>query len=113
MVCDLRGLTRSSTCILPSVGGVSGELWTIAEPLWSRAEHTAYIFRDGLSKQISHATDSTTLGLSDRTNNHCTHFVSYGSLEMGFWKWHLVGSVSVNVSFQYGEHSIGGLSKKW
>lgn len=45
-------------------------------------------------------------------NNHCTHFVSYSSLEMGFWKWHSGGSTSVNVSFQLGELSIDRLSKK-
>lgn len=91
-----KGPDKDFICILPSAGRVSQKLWTIVESLQSRTKQIVYIIRDGLSKQISHATDSITLGFSDRINNHCTHFVSYGSLEMNFWKWHSGGSVSVN-----------------
>lgn len=58
-----------------------------------------------MSKQISHATDSSTLGLAAGINNHHTHIVSYASLEMDFWKWHPEGCLSVNAPFKHGKCS--------
>lgn len=57
-------LTMASIYILPFAGGVDQKLRSIVEAPWSGAQQKAYIIRDGLSKQISHATDSSTLGLA-------------------------------------------------
>lgn len=98
-------LTMASIYILPFAGRVDQKLRSIVEASPSGAQWKAYISRDGLSKQISHATDSSTLGLAAGINNHHTHIVSYASLEMDFWKWHPEGCLSVNAPFKHGKCS--------
>lgn len=100
-----QDLTMTSTYILPFAGRVDQKLQSIVEAPGSRAQREPYIIGDGLSKHISRATDSITLGLAGGINNHRTHFVSYASLEMGFWKWHREGCLSVSAPFKYGECS--------
>lgn len=98
-------LAMASVYILLCAGRVDQKLPSIVEPLRSGAQRRAYIIRDGLSKQISHATDSITLGLAGGINNHHTDFVSYASLETDFWKWHPEGCLSVDSHFKHGKHS--------
>lgn len=92
-------LTMASIYILPFAGRVYQKLQSIVEAPRSGAQWKAYKIRDGLSKQISHATDSSTLGQAAGINNHHTHFVSYASLEMDFWKWHPEGCLSVSAPY--------------
>lgn len=80
--CMTEDMTMTLIYILPFSGRVDQRLQSIVAPPWSGAQQKAYIIRDGLSKQISHATDSITLGRAGGINNHHTHFVSYASLEM-------------------------------
>lgn len=98
-------MTMISIYILPLAGRVDQKLQSIVAPPWSQAQLKAYIIRDSLSKQISHATDSITLGHTGGINNHRTHCVSYALLEKDVWKRHPEGYLSVNAPFKNGKHS--------